>query len=202
MKDVTSTKSKIQTTALRLFVEKGINEATIRDLAREAGIAEGTIYRHYVSKEELVSDLFELNYFAYGRRLNELQEKESGFRAKLRVMIADICQLFDTDPTMFRFLLLVQHQALPTLPKSPESPVDVLRKVVAEAVKFRELRIKNADLATAIVLGIVLQPATFAIYERLSGSLSRHATAITEACLRALQAEGRYDRRQQTRGSE
>lgn len=189
VKSANTTKAKIQTAALRLFVEKGITEATIRDLAGGAGIAEGTIYRHYASKEELVSDLFEVNYFAYGRRLNELQQRQSGFHAKLKVMIADICRLFDTDPTMFRFLLLVQHQALPTLPKSPNSPVDVLHNVVAGAVKSRELRIKNADLATAIALGIVLQPATFAIYERLSGPLSRHVAAITEACLRALQAE-------------
>lgn len=199
MKDATTTKSKIQAAALHLFVEKGINEATIRDLAQAAGIAEGTIYRHYVSKEELVSDLFELNYFAYGRRLNELQQEERGFPAKLRAMIADICRLFDTDPTMFRFLLLVQHQALPTLPKSPDSPVDVMHKVVAEAVKSGELGIKNADLATAIVLGIVLQPATFSVYERLAGSLSRHAAAITEACLRALEAEESYDPKKQAR---
>ena len=54
MRDATNTRTKIQQQALRLFVEKGVTETSVRDLAQAAGIAEGALYRHYASKADLV----------------------------------------------------------------------------------------------------------------------------------------------------
>ncbi|MFZ8786344.1 TetR/AcrR family transcriptional regulator [Thermocrinis sp.] len=53
-----NTKEKILESALKLFSEKGIRETTIKDIAKEVGITEGAIYRHFVSKDQIVSTLF------------------------------------------------------------------------------------------------------------------------------------------------
>lgn len=47
------TREKIVAQARTLFAEKGFDGATTAAIARRAGIAEGTIYRHFGSKEEL-----------------------------------------------------------------------------------------------------------------------------------------------------
>ena len=46
-------KGQIQEAALAVFSRKGFGEATIPDIAQEAGIAVGTIYNYYRSKREL-----------------------------------------------------------------------------------------------------------------------------------------------------
>ena len=40
--------------ALHLFAERGINNTTGSALARQAGIAEGTLFRHFRSKDEIL----------------------------------------------------------------------------------------------------------------------------------------------------
>ncbi len=52
-----ATKARIEEVSMRLFVDKGVTETTIRDIAGGAGIAEGTIYRHYRSKEDFAEDI-------------------------------------------------------------------------------------------------------------------------------------------------
>lgn len=47
--------SFIVETALNLFLERGIEEVTIQDLAKELGIGEATIYRYFGKKENLVT---------------------------------------------------------------------------------------------------------------------------------------------------
>lgn len=54
-------RNSIARAALELFVEKGVEGATTREIARRAGAAEGTMFRHFASKEELAWRLFDDN---------------------------------------------------------------------------------------------------------------------------------------------
>jgi AcrR family transcriptional regulator len=49
----------ILTTASRLFAEKGYSNATTSEIAREAGVAEGTLYHHFGSKDGIFLTLFD-----------------------------------------------------------------------------------------------------------------------------------------------
>jgi AcrR family transcriptional regulator len=56
------TKELIQKTAKRLFGTSGINETTMDDIAKAAGIGKGTIYHYYKSKEELFCAIIEQDF--------------------------------------------------------------------------------------------------------------------------------------------
>ncbi|MFV0257994.1 MAG: TetR/AcrR family transcriptional regulator [Acidimicrobiales bacterium] len=43
--------------AARVFAQKGIATATVRDIAQEAGILSGSLYHHFTSKEEMVAEI-------------------------------------------------------------------------------------------------------------------------------------------------
>lgn len=51
-----STRERIVEAARNLFAEKGFDRTTTAEIARDAGISEGTIYRHFKSKKELLME--------------------------------------------------------------------------------------------------------------------------------------------------
>lgn len=52
------TRQRLIRAALELFTTKGYHETTTAQIAKKAGIAEGTIYKHFASKQHLVNELY------------------------------------------------------------------------------------------------------------------------------------------------
>jgi len=181
-----NTRQRIESAAIHLFVEKGVSETTIRDIARAVDISEGALYRHFVSKEDLVWHLFERHYVEFAGSLWSLAEGESTARGKLAAMIRGFCRAHDDNPELFRFLLFVQHGQLAKLGPETPTPVSAVRTVMNSAIASGEIPNQPADLATALVFGVVLQPAQFAAYGRLPsdmGSMSERLIAAAWAAV-------------------
>ncbi len=68
---VTARRNQILDAATTVFAEKGFHRATIKDIARAAGIADGTIYTYFSSKTEVLLGIL--------NRLNESTEREMQF---------------------------------------------------------------------------------------------------------------------------
>ncbi len=52
------TRQRLIRAALELFTTRGYHVTTTAQIAKKAGIAEGTIYRHFASKQQLVNELY------------------------------------------------------------------------------------------------------------------------------------------------
>lgn len=55
----TSTKERIFMVAVDLFSKKGYSGVSVRDITREVGINEGSLYNHFKNKEALLGAIFE-----------------------------------------------------------------------------------------------------------------------------------------------
>jgi AcrR family transcriptional regulator len=186
MRNKTQTRDLISRTALRLFVEQGIDGTTIRDIAAAAGIAEGTLYRHYPGKDALAWDLFSKNYTAFALELQRVQAGQATLRTKLDAMVRQFCAFFDRDPVLFSYLLLAQHGQLQKLTPEMPNPVEVVREVLAWGMDRGEVPASDPNVVAAMVLGIVLQIAIFKIYQRLTQSLTSLAEVMVDACWRVV----------------
>ena len=60
-----NTKEKIFDVSLELFSQKGFNNTSVRQIAREVGIKESSIYNHYPSKQAILDEI--LKTFQRGR---------------------------------------------------------------------------------------------------------------------------------------
>jgi len=181
-----ATRNRIKQAALELFVAKGVLGTSVRDIAALAEIAEGGLYRHYASKEDLAWKLFSENYAALAKELHDLAKAKGDFASRLGAMIHRFCRFFDEEPLMFRFLLLTQHQELPKLRTKAGSPVQALHKLVVDAKKQSEIAVGDVDLVTAQILGLILQPATFMVYGLLAPDMRRVEAETVAACLKVV----------------
>jgi AcrR family transcriptional regulator len=182
----TDTRDRIETAAIRLFVEKGVTETSVRDIARAVGISEGALYRHFVSKDELVWAVFERHYVAFAGRLDALAQAETTAQGQLAAMIRGFCHAHDENPTLFRFLLFVQHGQLSKLAPGTPTPVDAVRTVLERGIASKEIPDQLPDVATALVFGIVLQLVTFAAYGRLPSSMASMSDRLVTAAWAAV----------------
>ena len=72
---VAARREQILGAATRVFAEKGYSRATTREVAREAGVSEGTIYNYFEDKEALLMAIMDT--------LNETERRAEDFREGL-----------------------------------------------------------------------------------------------------------------------
>ena len=181
-------KTKVERAAVDLFAANGFDGVSIADIAAMAGVSQGALYRHYPSKEELGWALFSTAYLRTGEELDRIRTGGAEFEAAVTAMIAHFCALYDEDSALFRFMLLTQHGFLPRIPSGSRTPVDAVVDLVGDAVTKNRLKPIDPALGAAVIMGIILQCATFHIYGRLGGSLGARAPALARAALAAVAA--------------
>lgn len=57
--ELTEKQKKIIQAAIEIFAEKGFSASSTSEIARKAGVAEGTIFRHYKTKKDLLITIIE-----------------------------------------------------------------------------------------------------------------------------------------------
>ncbi|PWR20776.1 TetR/AcrR family transcriptional regulator [Zavarzinia compransoris] len=186
------TRKRIVQASVRLFAQQGVGATTTRHIAAEARIAEGTIYRHFPSKEALADAIFLEHYLPFADALDRLQQGAATAAARMGALVGHFYAAFDRDRDLFSYLLLGPRAATMRLPPGTVTPVSVLRRVVEGARAEAPARFPagGAALVTALVLGMILQPAEAVALGELPGPLADQAAPVVGGILRVLGLEG------------
>lgn len=93
-------------TAFQLFTSKGINETTIQDIAKEAGIAKGTFYLYFKDKYDLIDKLRRRKAAKLFEDAIHFSRKQAftGFVEQFLIMIDYIIDEFERNPDLLRFI--------------------------------------------------------------------------------------------------
>ncbi len=86
------TKVKIFKTALKLFYQQGYENVTVEQITRHAGVAKGTFYIHYQSKEAIMSEQFQKIDSFYEERYQAYQKDEKA-TIQLKAFLMDVAVL-------------------------------------------------------------------------------------------------------------
>jgi len=104
MIDTSNTRSAVMQGALEVIAERGFHDAPMAEIAAKAGVAAGTIYRYFESKDLLIADLY-----------RELEEKivtifregcfvEQPLRERFICLSRTLFRYFIANPLHFRYL--------------------------------------------------------------------------------------------------
>jgi len=161
---------------------------SIAEIAAAAGVSQGALYRHHPSKDELAWALFSTAYLRTGAELHAIRAREPDFKSRIAAMVGHFCGLYDSDPALFRFMLIAQHDLLPRLAPEERTPVEAVADAITDAMRSGEIGPVDPQLGAGAIMGIVLQTAVFHIYGRLQGPLINRASDLSLAAIAAAEA--------------
>ncbi len=93
--------------ALRLFAAKGLQEATMEEIARAAGLGKGTIYYYFNSKETLIEELLCSLADQYFQNLLEGTDTLTDPRAIAESIIENLLGHYQRQPELFQVMQMI-----------------------------------------------------------------------------------------------
>ena len=177
---------KIERAALKLFVNKSVDAATTREIAEEAGVSEGALYRHYPGKDELALALFMETHNRLGQLMIEGWNSGKDLEDRIRQVVTAYCSLADEDWLLFSFHLLSLNRFLPHDIRRDDDPVSITEALIQELIHTGQIPKGDPAILAAMSLGVMTQAGQNKAYNRLTGPMSDHIDAFTRAILAIL----------------
>jgi len=152
-----TTRQQILDTALRLFRERGFDEATMRDIASEAGVSLGNAYYYFPSKEAIVLAYYDLVQTEHARRVHELFPEQKDFKTRLLTVLHTKLDILKDDRPLLGALF--RYTGQPDHPLSfLGSPAKSLQKqcsdLFAEAISVEKIPDDLRTLAPTLLWAI------------------------------------------------
>jgi AcrR family transcriptional regulator len=100
-----NTEEKIKEAAKKVFLKKGFNGATTRDIAEEAGVNLALVNYYFRSKEKLFKEVFEEKYITVSRVLTSILESDLPIEVKIYKVAEHYTELFLKEPNIPLFIV-------------------------------------------------------------------------------------------------
>jgi AcrR family transcriptional regulator len=182
---VHSKRPDIERVALRLFMTQGVRGTTVRDIVQGAGVAEGTLYRHWRSKRDLARTLFRASAAALADDVRRAAEAEPTASGKL---VAAVRALFRAahETLLYELLVLPPSRDTQDFMAHAESPARVLAAIVAEGQRRNEFGGIDPRLVAECIMGAVNRVTIYRRLGALRRRLAQYEQELVGAVLAAL----------------
>jgi AcrR family transcriptional regulator len=190
MRRAEETRERIDRAAIVLFARQGVDGTSIRQIAKEAGISLGALYNHYSSKEKMVEAIFSKNWALVGHEFRRISNEHDSLDRRVLEMVRYVFEFFERDWELASLTFSQRHNALSQLHMDRNNPYLAMRIMVVTAMKRGEILRQDPDVATAMLMGAIVQVIDTKILGRIKTKLSLSATPVARACLGMLRAQG------------
>ncbi|MCK6691804.1 MAG: TetR/AcrR family transcriptional regulator [Thermoanaerobaculia bacterium] len=155
-----SNKENILHVAMRLFAEQGYDRTPTSQIAREANVSEGLIFRHYGNKAGLLEAIIRTGAGQVNESM-QVYERGGHPREAIALHIRESFRILREQTGFWRLVHQMRHQ--PAVQQSAEAQIGAFQRAVAErlAAQFHLLGAAQPELEAlllfALIDGITLQ---------------------------------------------
>jgi AcrR family transcriptional regulator len=154
---------------------------SIRQIAKEARISLGALYNHYPSKESMVEELFSRSWAHVGQELRRISNENESLNKQLPEMVRYIFKFFERDWELASLTFSQRTSAIPRVRMARDNPY------------LAFIPRQDPDIATAMVMGAVVQVIDTRLLGRIKKKLTPSTTQVANACLALLRPHGDLD---------
>ena len=152
------TKRKIFETSMKLFAEKGYDATSIEDITATVGVAKGTLYYHFSSKEEIFNFLVEEGIKLLQNSVDIKTSKFTNYIDKLKAIV------------LIQIKIVVKYEDLITIllsqfwgnearnQKCKEhilSYINQIEEIVKEGMKEGQIKSGNPQVIASEIYGLI-----------------------------------------------
>ncbi|HEY9061009.1 MAG TPA: TetR/AcrR family transcriptional regulator [Pseudobacteroides sp.] len=106
----TTKQQKIVEVAIKMFAEKGYSNTSTSEIAKAAGVAEGTIFRHYGTKENLLMCVImpflkDLIPVIAKEFVDDISKSADSFEVFIRAVVKNRFEFIDKNQDIFRIVI-------------------------------------------------------------------------------------------------
>jgi TetR/AcrR family fatty acid metabolism transcriptional regulator len=178
--------------ALRVFGEKGFEDATVAAICAEAGISEPTLYEYFESKEDVLFSISELYTRRELERLSQLEHYIKDPRERVRAIIQAYLEFYENNPLYTSVALLtlkgnrryVASPAYQSVREAAHRLIEVIRDGAQRGV-FRD----DVDpyLVRNMVLGFIEHLTIQWLLVGRPKRIAEHTDTVFEMAMRAVE---------------
>jgi AcrR family transcriptional regulator len=151
--------AEIMQAARKVFAENGFDQASVAAIAREAGLAKGTLYLYYRSKNEIYWAALRSGLVELGREIRERMEAADTIETKIQAFMETKISYFERNHDFFRLYYAESSNVVRHPAYSHEhfedlylEQLEVLKFALMDAIAARTIRRVSADTAAFAIL--------------------------------------------------
>src|SRR5713226_5116936 len=181
--------------AIRVFARTGYYNSRVSDIAREAGIASGTIYLYFRTKDEILVTLFREKMAQWVALVRREIAAERGAEAKIRKLVALHFAVLEGDPDLAEVVQVELRQGQKFFRGASAHEVsayfDLIGSVLQEGIAAGQIRPDlPVKIATKMLFGAMDQMATSWVLGKRGYRLTETAEAVASIFLRGVSTNG------------
>ncbi|WP_231715588.1 TetR/AcrR family transcriptional regulator [Desulfosarcina widdelii] len=143
---------RILDAAISVFAEQGFFQSTIAQIAKEAGVADGTIYLYFKNKDDILVQFYQYKTRQIFERFREAVSKPATAEEKLRCLIRVHLQEFQKDRNMAIVYQAETHQNRTLGTELIKEMSKMYRDIISEVV---ELGQEEGTIRRDLYMGLV-----------------------------------------------